>query len=105
MQQVLANLLSNAIRAISQSNGTRRELGLVVSSDTPGWVELSVHDTGDGIADEHLNWLFEPFLTTKREGMGLPVCRAMVEGHGGSLKAHNDPAGGAVFVVRVPALQ
>jgi two-component system sensor kinase FixL len=65
---------------------------------------LSVADRGPGVAPQAMNRLFEPFATTKPDGMGigLAVCRAIVAAHGGSIEARNAPGGGAVFSVRLP---
>jgi signal transduction histidine kinase/nitrate/nitrite transporter NarK len=106
MQQVLANILTNGIHAIRNAAPARRELTIRVGEDASGWAEVSVRDTGAGIADEHLARLFEPFFTTRPDGMGmgLAICRSMVEAHGGTLDARNDPDGGAVFKVRLPPL-
>jgi signal transduction histidine kinase/MFS family permease len=107
MQQVLANILTNGIHAIRSAAPARRELSIRVGEDASGWVEVSVRDTGAGIADEHLAHLFEPLFTTRPDGMGmgLAICRSMVEVHGGTLDARNDPGGGAVFKVRLPPLR
>jgi signal transduction histidine kinase len=64
-----------------------------------------VEDSGPGIADEHVERLFDSFFTTKRNGMGmgLPICRSIVENCGGSIEAEPRPAGqGACFVIRLP---
>jgi signal transduction histidine kinase/predicted MFS family arabinose efflux permease len=105
MQQVLVNILTNAVRAIRDASGPRKELSIEVASDTPGWVQLIVKDSGKGIADEHLKRLVQPFFTPTPDGfgMGLAICRSMVEANGGALNARNDPNGGAVFEVRMRA--
>ena len=70
-----------------------------------GWVELSVTDTGPGVAADILPRLFAPFVSDKETGigLGLSVSRRIVEDHGGTLRAFNRPEGGACFVVRLPA--
>ena len=67
-------------------------------------VEIGVHDTGKGIAEGDLTHVFEPFYTTRLEGlgMGLTISRSIVEAHGGQITAENDPGGGAIFRVRLP---
>jgi two-component system sensor kinase FixL len=62
-------------------------------------VEVQVYDTGAGLAPEVLERLFQPFMTTKAEGMGvgLSICRTIIEAHGGEISARNRPEGGAVF--------
>ena len=68
-------------------------------------MDLRVEDTGEGIAPEHMEQLFDPFFTTKPEGegtgMGLSICKGIVEGHGGFLRAENVPGGGAAFIVQL----
>jgi two-component system, LuxR family, sensor kinase FixL len=97
IQQVLLNLLRNAIEAMGDSP-TRN---LVVSSQTDdaGMVMVSVADTGTGIAPEIAEQLFQPFVTTKREGMGvgLSICRTIVESHGGRIWVEPNSGGGTVF--------
>jgi two-component system, LuxR family, sensor kinase FixL len=97
VQQVLFNLFRNAIEAM-QDQPTR---DLLVSSRLVqgGMVEISVADTGPGLSDEVRTKLFQPFITTKPNGMGvgLSVCRAIVESHGGRLWADDNPSRGTIF--------
>jgi two-component system sensor kinase FixL len=97
IQQVLLNLMRNAIDAMQDS--PRREL--VVSSAAVGndMVAISVADTGCGIAPQIASQLFQPFTTTKRQGMGvgLSISRTIVEAHGGKIWASPNPGGGTVF--------
>ena len=69
-----------------------------------GWVDLSVTDSGPGVAADILPRLFVPFVSNKDTGMGLglSVSRRIVEDHGGTIRAYNRPEGGACFVVRLP---
>ena len=71
---------------------------------SPGELLVSIADTGPGIDAEHANRLFAPFFTTKPQGigMGLPICRSIVEAHGGRLWAENNVSGGAVFQFILP---
>lgn len=97
IQQVLLNLIRNAIEAMEQS--PRREL-LVASRPWSGdLVEVSVSDTGSGIAPEVASQLFQPFTTTKRYGMGvgLSISRSIVESHGGQITAEPNEGGGTIF--------
>jgi two-component system sensor kinase FixL len=97
IQQVLLNLVRNAIEAMEAS--ARREL--VISAIPAGdrMVAISVADSGCGIAPEMRAQLFEPFITTKRHGLGvgLSISRTIVEAHGGSIGAETNPAGGTIF--------
>lgn len=97
IQQVLLNLIRNAAEAMSSS--PRRELTIETRLASPGEVEVSVTDTGCGIAPEVTRRLFEAFVTTKPGGIGigLSVCRGIVEAHGGRLWAEPAPAGGTAF--------
>jgi two-component system, LuxR family, sensor kinase FixL len=97
VQQVLFNLLRNGIEAMQGQS--RRELVLTTSFVPECMVEISVADTGPGLTDDVRKRLFEPFVTTKANGMGvgLSVCRAIVELHGGQLWADDNPGGGTVF--------
>jgi len=96
VQQVLLNLIRNAIEAM-QDSATRH---LTISAEaTDGAVTVGVADTGSGIGPDMMNQLFQPFVTTKREGMGvgLSICRTIVEAHGGRIWAEPNPRGGTVF--------
>ena len=102
IQQVVLNLLTNAITAAS-AGATAGTVAVWTSTAAP-WVEVGVHDSGPGIKDGDLARLFEPFFTTREEGlgMGLAISRAIVEAHGGRLVAENHPASGAIFRVQLP---
>jgi two-component system sensor kinase FixL len=97
IQQVLLNLLRNAIEAMRAS--VRRELVVSTTPAADGMVSLSVADTGPGIAADLLPKLFQPFVTTKREGMGigLSLSRTIIESHGGQIMVEPNPVGGAIF--------
>jgi two-component system, LuxR family, sensor kinase FixL len=97
VQQVLFNLLRNGIEAMQDQ--PRREIQVATSRVQEQMVQISVADTGPGLPDEVRQKLFQPFVTTKANGMGvgLSVCRAIVESHGGQLWADDNPGGGTVF--------
>jgi two-component system sensor kinase FixL len=98
IQQVLVNLIRNAIDVLVESSDERRlEIGSAVSGG--GMVEVSVTDTGPGLAPEVARHLFQPFVTTKRKGMGLglSICRTIVEAHGGKIWVETRPGGGTIF--------
>ena len=97
VQQVLFNLLRNGIEAMQDQ--PRRELVVTTSRVKEGMVEISVADTGPGLPEEVRKKLFQPFVTTKASGMGvgLSVCKAIVEAHRGRLWADDNPSGGTIF--------
>jgi len=98
VQQVLFNLMRNGIEAMQDQ--PRRELVVATgASSQEGVVEVSVADNGPGLADHVRAKLFQPFVTTKPNGMGvgLSICRTIVEAHGGRLWAADNPGGGTVF--------
>jgi two-component system sensor kinase FixL len=97
IQQVLINLVRNAIEAMQGS--PRRELTIEAAPVEDGNVAITVADTGPGLAKEVVSQLFQPFVTTKSQGMGvgLSISRSIVEAHGGTLTASANPGGGTVF--------
>lgn len=97
IQQVLLNLMRNALEAMQ--NSSRRELRLSASSVANDMIRISVADTGSGLAPEVVSQLFRPFVTTKQQGMGvgLSICRTIVEAHGGQIWAEPNPGAGTIF--------
>ena len=97
MQQVMINLMRNAVDAMEASS--RRELVISTSATDDDTVVISVADTGTGVAAEVAEQLFQPFVTTKRQGMGvgLSISRTIVEAHGGEIWLEPNPEGGTVF--------
>jgi two-component system, LuxR family, sensor kinase FixL len=97
IQQVLLNLMRNAVEAMEAVQ--RRELTISTVADEDDMVAVSVTDTGSGIAPELMSQLFQPFVTNKRHGMGvgLSICRTIVEAHGGQIMVEPNPAGGTIF--------
>jgi|GEM_PF-181947 len=104
VQQVLVNLMHNAIEAMEESE--RRSLTVTARPVEGEMVEIAVADTGPGIPPEIAADLFKPFNTTKRSGMGvgLSVCRTIVEAHGGRIQAEPNSGGGTVFRFTLPAV-
>ena len=106
LQQVMLNLIVNAIQAMSGSGDGRRALQISTEAEVEG-VRVGVRDTGPGLAAESLPRLFEPFYSTKAEGMGmgLAICRSIVEAHGGRLWATGCEPRGTSFQFTIPAEQ
>lgn len=103
IQQVLVNLIRNAIDAMIDS----RVRSLVISSTAVAsdLVEVSIEDSGSGISDEVAPQLFQPFVTSKKGGMGigLSICRTIVEAHGGKIWFEAGPSGGTIFKFTLPS--
>jgi signal transduction histidine kinase len=104
VEQVIMNLLRNGIEAMDGTPAANRELRVRTARDDAGSVRVSVSDRGRGIPDDFAANLFQPFFTTKREGMGLglSICRSIVEFHGGALWAATNPEGGSTFHFTLP---
>lgn len=98
IQQVLVNLIRNAIDAIVERDPPERAIAIRAQPRGPDCIELSVSDTGQGIAPDILPRLFQPFVTSKNGGigMGLPVCKRIVESHGGRIQAANTDRGATI---------
>jgi PAS domain S-box-containing protein len=97
IQQVLTNLIRNAVEAMAENGG--RQIVIGASPLDASVVEITVADRGPGLSDEVRSRLFEPFVSTKHNGMGLglSICRSIVETHGGNLRCDPNPGGGAIF--------
>jgi len=104
LQQVILNLMLNAFSAMSGTAGARR-LVMRTNSTDKSHVLVEVQDSGTGIAAEQLEAIFDPFITSKPEGlgMGLSICRSIIERHGGTISAANNPDSGATFSITLPA--
>ncbi|MEK1897416.1 MAG: sensor histidine kinase [Rhizobium sp.] len=103
VQQVVLNLATNAMDAMMDAGSPRKVLTFATGLEKEK-AELRVADTGDGIPEERLSSIFEPFYTTKQAGtgLGLSIARAIVETYGGTISADNRPEGGAIFRVALP---
>jgi signal transduction histidine kinase len=104
IQQLLVNLITNAGHAMRDTAPEQRRI-LIQTRSGDGMIQLSVRDHGHGIPPEHLDRIFEPFHTTRSDGlgMGLAICRRIAEAHGGTLKAANRGTGGAIFTFSLPS--
>ncbi|MBO4223116.1 ATP-binding protein [Bradyrhizobium neotropicale] len=103
LQQVVLNLIMNAIDVISESQSEKREV-IVAMGISDEQAEILVGDTGPGVADDHLKDVFEPFFTTKTHGMGmgLAIARTIVEAHHGQITVENRSGSGALFRIKLP---
>jgi len=99
LQQVLLNLIVNAIEAMSTLTDGPRELVVRSERDGVGGIIVSVQDTGPGLEPEAMERLFQPFYTSKQSGLGLglAICQSIIEAHGGRLSARANAPRGAVF--------
>ena len=104
-EQVFVNLALNAYEAMAPEGGTLRVSIAAAEKDGRGGVEVMVKDTGPGIAPELREQIFNPFVTTKRTGvgLGLSIVSKMVDDHGGAIRVTNEPGQGACFRVFFPA--
>jgi PAS domain S-box-containing protein len=100
LQQVMLNLIFNAVEAMSEAHAGSRELLIRTDQDRPGGVLVAVQDSGPGLKPESIDRLFDAFYTTKPGGMGmgLSICRAIVEAHGGRMWATANVPQGAAFL-------
>jgi two-component system sensor kinase FixL len=104
LQQVLLNLLLNAFDAVKDCSVNEREIEVRASCDDARTVTVAVRDGGVGLGMDQLDKIFQPFYTTKPNGlgMGLSISRSIIESHGGRLWAENNPDRGATFCFTVP---
>jgi len=105
LQQVILNLLVNAVDAMDSMTDGNRMLKITANRQEPSGVLITVDDSGPGISPENIERIFEPFYTTKPEGMGmgLTICRSIVEAHRGCLVATPSRLGGLAMQISLPA--
>jgi PAS domain S-box-containing protein len=104
IQQVIINLLTNAIDAMKDRPEDSRRVFLSTRSDRDKGITVTVIDSGPGLTTDQIETVFNPFYTTKTEGMGLGllVCQLIIEAHGGHIQVENGPDGGAMFSFILP---
>ena len=104
LQQVILNLLLNAFDALKGCPAHDRRILLRVEREDGNKLKVTVRDSGMGLNSDDFNKLFQPFFTTKRDGLGigLSICRSIVQAHGGRMWAKNDPGYGTTFCFTVP---
>jgi PAS domain S-box-containing protein len=107
LYQVVLNLIVNSFDAVAERSPGERWVLVRTAEADGGGVELTVEDSGKGIAESHVARVFEPFFSTKREGlgMGLSISHSIVQAHGGQIWAENSTGGGAIFHCMLPVAQ
>ena len=106
LQQVILNLVLNAFDAVSEKEDQLREVFISMSADKDQ-ARVAVRDSGNGIDPVAIGHIFEPFFSTKPNGMGmgLAIARSIVKAHGGQISARRNPDRGSTFEITLPALQ
>ena len=104
LQQVILNLIVNAVEAMSSVGSGGRELQISTSRNAPNGILVSLRDSGPGLDPKNVDYLFDAFYTTKVQGMGmgLAICRSIIEAHGGRMWAGANEPRGAVFQFTLP---
>jgi signal transduction histidine kinase len=104
LQQVMLNLINNAVQAMSGVGVEPRELVICTSKTEPNGIGVAVRDSGPGLDRANLERVFNPFYTTKPGGLGigLSICRSIIEAHGGRLWASAKTPRGAIFQFTLP---
>jgi signal transduction histidine kinase len=105
LEQVLLNLITNAADAMRSINDRTRLLRVKSEAVGSGGVAISVQDNGPGIDPKNIDRIFDPFFSTKSDGMGLglAICRSLIEAHGGTLSVSPSVSQGAAFHINLPA--
>jgi two-component system sensor kinase FixL len=104
LEQVLLNVITNAMDAVAENPVPERMVLMQTACSDDGVVHVTVRDRGAGLPDGVADRIFEPFVTTKADGMGmgLAVARSLIDNHGGSIHAANQPGGGAMVTISIP---
>jgi C4-dicarboxylate-specific signal transduction histidine kinase len=106
LQQVILNLIKNAIEAMTTDPTTIRALRLVTTNNANSTVSLIVQDCGHGITPKNESQIFDPFFTTKSSGMGLglSISRRIIQDHGGDLRLTETSSNGCTFEITMPSV-
>ena len=106
LQQVILNLVKNAIEAMAAGPTDKKTLRLVTTQDANSVVSLSVQDSGPGITPENQSHVFDPFFTTKSSGtgLGLSISKKIIEDHGGKLRLTKTSSNGCTFEITLPSV-
>jgi C4-dicarboxylate-specific signal transduction histidine kinase len=106
IEQVLVNLIRNGVEAMSDAPVNRRQLTILTTQCDDGDISISVQDQGRGVDANSIERLFEPFYTTKPEGLGLglAISRSIIESHQGKMWAQSGDTSGITFYIRLPQL-
>ena len=107
LQQVLLNLIMNAMEAMNEVSPSRRTLAIRTEALQEGRISIDISDRGVGLAPAHEEKIFQPFFTTKERGLGLglTICSSIIKLHGGTLNLENNPQGGATATLVIPGEQ
>lgn len=107
LQQVVVNLLLNAVQAIAQGSPSGGDIAVSTARSADGAATFAIHDSGPGIDEDNLGRIFDSFFTTKEDGIGigLAICQSIITAHGGSLAVSNHRDGGALFHFSLPAAE
>jgi PAS domain S-box-containing protein len=104
LQQVLLNLIMNSVDSMAETRGAESRLTILSVAADAGFARITVQDTGQGVSEDHLDRVFEAFFSTKSGGVGigLSICRSIVEAHGGNIVVSNNASRGSSFCFTVP---
>ncbi len=104
IEQVILNLVRNAIDAMTENNSAERKIHIQTAMNSNEMIEVKITDTGPGLKSNQIEKIFNTFVTTKKNGigMGLPISRTIIEAHGGTLMAQASEGAGATFVFTLP---